>query len=606
MRLLVALLLLLPLGARADDVAVRKTHADSLLGETPALPRDFDHYPWANPDAPKGGEVALGGVGSFDSFNPFILRGTAGGVGSIWLPLTTPSPDESNVSYGLLAETIEIPADNSWVAFDLRPEARFGDGTPVTSEDVKWTFDTLREKGRPTYAQYWGDVDRVETDGPRRVVFRFKTAGNRELHMIVGELQVLPKHWFEGRDFTAPLTDPPIGSGPYKVGHVEMGRTLTLERVANWWGEKLGVERGRNNFDRIRTEYFRDPTVLFEAFKAGQIDYRRENSSKNWATAYDFPAIKRGLVLKRTFTQKIPTGMQGFIMNTRRPVFADARVRRALTGVFDFEWTNKTLFYGLYTRTSSTFEGSDFVATGLPQGDELALLEPFRAKLPPEVFTTEFKLPVTDGTGNDRSGLKRALELLREAGWTIKDRKLVDASGQQMRFEIMLDQPNFERVTLPFAQSLQRLGIDAQVRTVDPAQAQKRQDAFDFDITVTVLPGTESPGNEQLDNWSCLARDAPGSNNLAGVCDPVVEALVHDIIVAKDRTELLAASHALDRVLLWSWYLIPQWHLGQEWAAWWDRFGFVDKPIRTGLDFDAWWVDPVRAAATDAARSHGG
>ena len=606
MRPLLAALVLLPLCARADEGAVKKTYADSLLGEVPALPRGFDHFPWANPDAPKGGEVTLGGVGSFDNYNPFILRGTAGGVGSIWQTLTEPSPDEVSTTYGVLAETIEVPADNSWVAFDLRPEARFSDGTPVTSDDVKWSFDTLREKGRPTYAQYWGDVDHAETDGPSRVVFRFKTNTNRELHIILGEIPVLPKHWFAGRDFTAPLTDAPVGSGPYKVGHVDMGRTLTLDRVPGWWGEKEGFGRGRFNFDHMRTEYFRDPTVLFEAFKAGQIDFRRENSAKNWATAYDFPAVAKGLVKLEVFAQKIPTGTQGFMFNTRRDVFKDARVRRAITQLLDFEWTNKTLFYGLYHRVRSMFEGSDFAESGLPTGAELALLEPFRDKLPPEVFTTEFKLPVTDGSGNDRAGLKRALDLLRDAGWTIKDRKLVDASGRQMHFEIMLTDPAFERVTLPFAETLKRIGIDAQVRTVDPAQGQKREDAFDFDMVVNAFGFGGLPGNEQADLWTCVARDNQGSSNYAGVCDPTVDTLVHDIVTAKDMPELLAATHALDRVLLWGWYMVPNWRLGEEWTARWNRFGFIDKPIRAGLDFSSWWIDPALAAVTDAARGHGG
>ena len=356
----------------------------------------------------------------------------------------------------------------------------------------------------------------------------------------------------------------------------------------------------------MRTEYFRDPTVLFEAMKAGQIDFRRENSAKNWSTAYDFPAVSKGLVKRQVFPLRLPNGTQGFMFNTRRDVFKDVRVRRAITQLLDFEWTNKTLFYGLYHRATSMFEGSDFAQGGLPTGAELALLEPFRSKLPPEVFTTEFKLPVTDGSGSDRAGLKRALDLLREAGWTIKDRKLVDGNGQQMHFEIMLTDPAFERVTLPFAETMKRIGIDAQVRTVDPAQGQKREEAFDFDMTVNAFGFSGLPGNEQADLWSCTARDNQGSENFAGVCDPAVDSLVHSVIAARDMPEMLAATHALDRVLMWGWYMVPNWRLGEEWTARWDRFGFVDKPIRAGLDFSAWWVDPTRAAVTDAARSHGG
>ncbi len=599
--LTVALLLLAPT-ARAD-VAVAKSESLALVG-TPALPAGFKNFPWVNPDAPKGGEVALGAVGTYDSFNPFIIRGTPNPLAGVFESLMVPNDDEPSASYGLLAQTVEVPADRSWVAFDLRPEARFNDGTPVTAQDVAWTFNTLRDQGRPQYRQYYAGVDHVEVDGARRAVFRFKPGDNRELPSILGELQVLPEHWWKGRDFTAPLTEPPLGSGPYRVGGFTFGRTLTLERVPDYWGRDTPTRKGMFNFDRLRTEYFRDPTVAFEAFKAGQADLRRENASKVWSTGYEFPAVKQGQVIRATLPQHLPTGMQGFAMNTRRPMFANRLTREGLAQAFDFEWTNKNLFFGLYARTSSYFSGSDFAASGLPGPDELALLQPFRDKLPPELFTKPFTLPVTDASGNNRDGLRRALALLKEGGWTIQGRRMVNAQGQQMRFEILLSDPAFERVTLPYADQLRRLGIDVSVRTVDPSQYQHRLDNFDFDMTVDVFGESDSPGNEQFDFWSCAARDAIGSSNAMGICDPAVDALIRKIVSARDKPQLVAATRALDRVLLWSWYMVPNWHLDAVWVAYWDRFGQPGKPVRTGFEFNSWWIDPARAAKIDAIRAH--
>lgn len=578
-------------------------HAITLVGE-PSLPPDFSHFPYVNPDAPKGGEAAIASVGSFDSFNPFIVRGTAGAVSGVWETLGRPNADEATTLYCHLARSVEVAPDHSWVAFELREQARFHDGKPVTAEDVAWTFGTLRDKGRPTYKQYYADVDRVEVAAPLRVVFHFKSTSNKELPLILAELIVLPKHWWQGRDFAAPLTDPPLGSGPFRVGHYEFGRTLTLERVEDWWARDLPTGKGMHNFN-LRTEYFRDATVALQAFKSGQVDYRLENIAKVWATEYDFPAVQKGFVKKRAFPESLPEGMQGFFMNLRRPVFADRRVREAMVQVFDFEWENRTLFFGQYVRTKSYFTGTEFASSGLPSPDELALLEPFRAQLPPEVFGKEFTLPVTDGSGNNREGLKRALDLLKQAGWEIKDRKLVNAAGQQMNFEILLNEPGYERITLPFVQWVQRLGIEVRVRTVDPSQYQHLTDDFDFDMTMVRMGGTDSPGNEQFDNWSCAASKEVGSDNICGVCSPAVEALIGKIVTASTRPQLIAAARALDRVLLWGWYTVPHWHIDTARIVWWDRFGFVDRPIRTGVAFDSWWIDPQRAAATDSARRAG-
>jgi len=582
-----------------------RSHALSLIGPA-ALPEGFAHFPYANPNAPKGGEVALGAVGTFDSFSPHIVRGTAAGATmAIYDTLTRGSADEAQVAYGHIAHTIETAADGLSVSFELRPEARFHDGTPLTAEDVAWTFNTLVAHGRPHYRQYWADVAAVEVESPHRITFRFKHAQNRELPSILGQLEVLPKHWWATRDFTRPLTEPPLGSGAYRIGRFEFGRTIELTRVPDYWAADLGTAKGLSNFDRRRTEYFRDPTVAFEAFKAGQIDFRQENIALSWATAYDFPAVRRGLVKKEEFRHRLPTGMQGFVMNTRREVFRDARVRQALALVFDFEWANANLFHGAYTRTNSYFSNSTLASSGLPEGPELALLEKHRAQLPETLFTQPFRLPVTDGSGNNREALRDALNLLRQAGWTVRERRLVNAAGQQLRFEILLANPSFERVALPYVQWLARLGVEARVRTVDPAQFQRLSDTYDFDMTVEVFGQSESPGNEQRGYWTCYSAQQEGGANTAGVCDPVVDALVETLINAPDRPSLEAATKALDRVLLHSWYVVPHWHVRTIRTAYWDRFDRVDMPLRSGLAFDAWWIDPTRAEATDAARRAG-
>jgi microcin C transport system substrate-binding protein len=608
------------LSALADEGSVTRSNAIAILAK-PALPPDFPYFPYVNPNAPKGGEVTLAAIGSYDSFNPYILRGTGthgmsgpwvilpGGSGSgssighIWESLLTSSADESGAGYGHLAETIELPADKLWVAFELRPEAKFSDGTPVTADDVAWTYHTLMEKGRPGFRIELADVKDVVVEGPRRVSFHFKSNENRELPLILGGLPILPKHFFDDRDFTRPLTDPPIGSGPYRVANFELGRSVSFARRPDWWAAGLPTGKGTNNFDRVRFEYFRDSTVAMEAFKAGQIDLRSENISKNWATAYEFPAVQRGLVIKHEFRHHLPTGMQGFAMNTRRPVFADPLVRQALAWAFDFEWANKNLFYSSYTRTLSYFSNSDLASSGVPEGDELKLLEPYRKELPPALFTEPFKLPVTDGSGNNREQLRQALTWLEQAGWSVKERKLVDKTGTQMSFTMLLDDPSLERVALPYAQVLQKLGIDARVRTVDPAQYQHLTDDFDFDMIVMIFPESDLPGNELRDYFTCAAAKAQGSFNGPGICDPAVDALVDRIVIAQDRAALATAARALDRVLLWRWYMVPNWDSLSFHVAYWDRFGHPDKPIREGFNFDSWWIDPAKASVTDAAKA---
>lgn len=606
-------------GARADDGPVTSTNAIAVLGK-PALPPDFPYFPYVNPNAPKGGDVHLAYGGTFDNFNPFILRGTAplglvgswvilpGGsgsgssVGHVWESLLTSSADEGDAAYGHLAQTIELPQSRLWVAFDLNPAAKFSDGTPVTAEDVAWSYNILMTQGRPAMRIQFADVKDVEVTGERRVVFHFKSNENRELPMLVGSLPIFSKHFFAGRDFSSPLRDPPIGSGPYRIASFEMGRYIVFQRNPDWWARDLPTGKGTNNFDTVRVDYYRDLTVAMEAFKAGQVDLRSENTAQRWATAYDFPAVQKGLVIKHDFRHHLPTGMQGWAMNTRRKVFADPRVRHAIGLVYDFEWANKNLFYNSYIRTNSYFENSDLASSGIPQGDELKLLEPFRKDLPPDLFTQPFTLPVTDGSGNNREQLKQALALMEQAGWQVKDRKLVDTNGQQMSFTILLDDPSYERVALPYVQDIQRLGIDVRVRTVDPAQWQHLTDDFDFDMALFIYPESEVPGNELRDYFSCASAKAIGSDNLPGVCSPAVDALIEKVVTAQDQPTLQTAAHALDRVLLWGWYMVPNYANQKFHIAWWDRFGYPDKPIREGFNFDTWWVDPAKAAATDAAR----
>ena len=617
-----ALLLSLTLLTGSALGQTTRSHAITILG-TPALPADFPYFPYVNPNAPKGGEVTFAMVGSFDGFNPYILRGNAAfGLGAAWQPgvggtaagsagghvwesLLIGSADEVATGYGHLAETIEVPADRMWIAFEIRPQAKFSDGSPVTAQDVVWTFNTLMEKGRPALRVAYQEVQDAVAESERRVVFHFKSNTNRELPLLVGGLPVLPRQWWSTRDFTKPLTEAPLGSGPYKVGAFELGRSVTYVRDPTWWARDLPTGRGFHNFDRVRMEYFRDPTVAFQAFKAGQIDYRQENISKQWATGYDFPALGTGLVRKEEIAHKLPLGIQGWLFNTRRPQFADRRVREALGQVFDFEWMNRNLFFGTYQRTTSYFGNTAQEATGVPGPDEQALLAPFKAAIVPEVLTTPFSLPVTDGSGNNRDGLRRALTLLEQAGWKVKERKLVDASGKQMSFQILLNDPTLERIALPYQQWMQRLGIEVSVRTVDSAQYERLTDDYDFDVTTLIYPGSDLPGTELRDEYSCQSSKIQGGANLAGICDPAIDAMVAAAIAAPDRPALATAGRALDRLLLYGWYMVPNWHNSSFDVATWNRFGRPDAKIRDGFVLDDWWIDPALAAKTDPAKGGG-
>ena len=594
-------LVLSPIPALAADVL--RGHAISMFdSEIPRYPADFRHFDYVNPDAPKGGSLRLASQGSFDSFHPFIPKGNAVSTGAVETLLVT-SADEPFTGYGLIAEQIEWPRDRSWVIFHIRPEARWHDGTPITAEDVAWSFETLVSQGNPQYRFYYGAVASVEALDAARVRFTFSESGNRELPLIVGQLPILPKHYWATRDFAATTLDPPLGSGPYQITDFEAGRFTVRQRVENYWGKDLAVRRGLNNFGAIRTVFFRDATPIRLALKAGDIDFRQENQAKAWAEDYDVAVVEKGWLKKELVEHRMPTGMQAFVMNTRREQFSDRRVREALTLAFDFEWTNRNLFNGQYTRTASYFSNSDLAAHGKPQGEELAVLEPFREEVPDSVFGDAYTPPVTDGSGWLRDNLRRANTLLKDAGWVVRDLRLVNATtGEPFRFEILLVSPAFERVTLPYVRNLKRLGIEAKVRLVDENQYINRFRQFDFDMMVWVWGQSETPGNEQYEYWSQAAADSQGSRNLAGVRDPVVDELIGLMLRSESREQLNQRTRALDRVLLWGHYVVPHWHIRADRVLYWDRFGIPKMPVRTGVMTDRWWFDAKRAAALDKNR----
>ena len=573
---------------------IYKAHGIALRNKLKYGP-DFKNFEYVNPNAPKGGEVKLSAIGTFDSLNPFILKGvTAAGIGLIFDTLTTSSSDEPFSEYGLLAKTIEVPADNSWVAYTLRSEARWHDGYPVTADDVIFTFNLLMKEGHPFYRSYYHDVVKVEKIGKNKVKFVFRKGNNPELPLIVGQLPVLSKRYYQKHKFNKTTLEPPMGSGPYIIVDVKPGRSITYKLVKNYWGRNLPVNRGRYNFGTIKYEYFRDPTVALEAFKSGYYDFRIENVAKTWATAYRGPAFEQGKIIKEELPNNNPVGMQAFVYNTRRDIFKDRKVREALAYAFDFEWTNRTLFYNAYKRTRSYFENSELASRGLPSPEELKLLNPYKNKLPKEVFTKEYIPPKTDGTGNIRPNLRKALKLLNEAGWILKEGKLLNSkTGRQFEFELLLVQPAFVRVALPFKKNLSRIGIKMNIRLVDSSQYVNRLNNFNFDMVVYTFRQSLSPGNEQRDFWSSASADTPGSSNLAGIKNPVVDALVEKVIAAPDRESLIAACRALDRVLLWGFYVIPQWHINVYRIAYWNKFARPKIKPKYALGFlDTWWLLP--------------
>ncbi|MFY0676994.1 MAG: ABC transporter substrate-binding protein [Neptuniibacter sp.] len=577
--------------ACADAVTV--SHGIAMHGDL-KYPPQFAHFDYVNPDAPKGGKVVQSAIGTFDSFNNFIVKGTpADGLGYIYDTLLATAQDEPFSLYGLLAESLEVPGDRSWIIFNLRPEARFSDGEPVTAEDVVFSFDILREKGAPHYKAYYADIETIEALDKHRVKFSFKNNQNKELALIVGQVAILPKHYWSEREFQKPSQDKPIGSGPYIIDHFEAGRSLTYKRNPTYWGADIPVRKGKYNFDEITFDYYRDGTVAMEAFKAGEYDFREENSSKRWATSYTGQAFDDGRIIATALEHENPTGMQAFILNNRKDKFSDPVVRKALALAFDFEWTNKNIFYNAYTRTHSYFSNSEMAASELPDAEELEILEPIRDQVPSEVFTQVYRAPETNGDGRIYKELRQAKRLLSEAGWTFKNGKLVDSKGDQLTIEMLLYSPAFERVVAPFIRNLDRLGIKSSIRLVDVSQYISRLRSFDFDIVVSGFGQSNSPGNEQINYWHSSVADTEGSRNLIGIKNPAVDYLIDQLIKAPNRKQLVLRTRALDRVLLWNHYVIPQYHINKYRIAYWDKFSMPSTRPKYDLGFDTWWSKPA-------------
>ncbi len=614
----------------------KRHHALSLVG-APKFGPDYKHFDWVNPDAPKGGTLRGFVEGSFDSLNPFSVKGdSAAGLSLIYDSLLASSIDEPSTEYAQIAEWVSYPDDYSSVTFGLHPEARWHDGTPITPEDVIFSLKALK-KAHPRYAFYYKNVVKAEKTGEHEVTFTFDVKGNRELPQIVGQLTVLPKHFWEGtgpdgqpRDITKTTMEAPLGSGAYKIKSFDAGRSITYERVKDYWAKDLPVSKGQWNFDEIKLTYFLDRTPAFEEFKSGKLDYWAESIASQWATGYDFQAVKNGWVKKEAIpVEGDPAPMQTFVFNLRRKQFQDPRVRQAFALAFNFEETNKQLFFDLYRRAKSYFDNSELASKGLPQGRELEILNEVRDEVPPEVFTTEWKNPVNKSPEDFRNHMREASKLLAEAGWTLqenivekgscgffcsilrtvglssveRENVLRNADGEVLKAEFLLDSPVFQKIVLPYVQNLQKLGIKASVRMVDSAQYKRREETHDYDIIIGGFPQSISPGNEQRDYFGSISADKPGTRNLAGIKNPAVDKLIDRIVFAKDRAELVAATHALDRVLLWNFYVVPQWYYPFERLATWDTFGRPQKlPRMTAGLLQTWWIDPEKKKALDAAR----
>lgn len=594
---------------QAQPAGDKKHHALSLIG-APKHGPDFTHFDWVNPSAPKGGTVRMWQEGSFDSLNAFSVQGDpAAGTGLIYDALMSTSPDEGSTEYGLIAEWVSFPEDYSSVTFGLRADARFHDGKSITPEDVIFSFE-IQKKVNPQVALYYKNVISGEKTGERQVTFKFDVKGNRELPQILGQLQVLPKHFWEGktangepRDLSKSTLEIPLGSGPYRIKDVENGRSVTYERVADYWAKDLPVAKGQWNFGIFRYEYFRERTAAFEGLKSGQIDYWEENTAKEWATAYDFPAVKQGLVKLERIPVKRVAGMQAFGFNVRRPQFQDVRVRRAFNLAFNFEAINETLLYSQYIRTASYFDNSELKATGLPQGRELEFLKQVEKDVPPDVFTKEYRNPVGGSDQQHRRNLAEAAKLLREAGWTLQGTLLRNAAGETLKAEFLLGSPTFERHVLRYIDDLKKIGVDATIRTVDSAQYQRRRRAFDYDITTVGFGQSESPGNEQRFFWGSAAADQEGSRNAIGIKSAAIDKLIDFVVFAKTREELVSATRALDRVLIWSTYAVPLWYYPFERLAYWDKYRQPSKLPSQDPAFErAWWYDEAAAAKLGTAR----
>jgi microcin C transport system substrate-binding protein len=577
----------------AEPETPEPAHGIAMHGEA-AYDEGFPYFNYVNPEAPKGGTLRQAVVANgYDSFNPLVARGVAAtGITTYFYDtLMASSGDEPFTAYGLIAESIETPEDRSYAIYNLRPEATFHDGHPITAEDVRFSWKVLTTEGHPFYRNYYAGIEKVTIENEHRVRFDFGETSNRELPLIIGQMPILPAHYWEGRTFGENGLEVPVGSGPYRIGDFDPGRSITYVRDKDYWAADLNVRKGRFNFDQIRFDYYSDDTVALEGFKAGNFDFRAEYSAKNWATAYTGDKFESGRIHTDEVEHHRPAGMQAFVMNTRKPVFRDPKVREALAYAFDFRWANKNLFFDQYSRTSSYFENSELASKGLPEGRELEILESFRSKLPEDVFKEAYEPPATEDRSGLRDNLRTAMTMLRDAGYEIRDRKLVHSeTGQPLAFEILLHQKNFERIVLPFKENLEKLGMEVTVRLVDTSQYIRRVREFDYDMITQVLPQSDSPGNEQRDYWHSSNVDVTGSRNYMGVADPVVDELVAMIIAAPDRKELVYRTRALDRVLLHGHYVIPQWYMPRDRIAYWDHLQRPEKTPKDGVDVNNWWV----------------
>lgn len=585
----------LPVSAGAEP-----RHGLSVFGDL-KYPAGFKHFDYVNPDAPKGGrasQIGTAGLTTFDSFNPFILKGDAAqGMTLVFDSLMARALDEPDAVYGLVAETADVAADGMSVTFKLRPEAKFADGSPVTAEDVVFSFETIKAKGHPALAMPLRDVKSAEALDPATVRYTFEGTLVRDLPITVAMLPVLSKAYYTANEFDKTTLEPPLGSGPYKVGPYKAGTYVTYIRRPDYWAKDLPVNVGQSNFDELRFEYYRDRSLELENLLSGNFDFREEFTSKDWAGGYNVPAVKDGRIKLLTIPDERPSGAQGFFINTRREKFKDVRVRQALNYAFDFEWSNKNLFFGLYTRTASYFENSDLKASGTPSPEELALLEPFRDKLPEAVFGEAVSPPVTDGSGNNRAQLREAVRLLNEAGWQQTPQGLRNAAGEPLSIEILIESPAFERIVAPYLKNLKAIGIDATMRRVDAAQYERRMKDFDFDLTTQRYALRLTPGIELKNFWGSQAAATTGSFNLAGIADPVLDELIDKVVAAKSRAELVAATRAADRVLRAGYYWVPQWYKGAHNLAFWDKFGWPEtKPKYERGALDTWWYDAEKAA----------
>ena len=574
---------------------IKTSHAIA-MHDKPKYKKDFQNLDYVNPNAYKGEKVVFSTTGSYDTFNPYTLKGTsAAGIGNLYETLTISSNDEAFTEYGLIAESIEWPEDRSWVAFNLRKEAKWHDDKNITPEDVIWTFNTLKEKGHPFYKYYYEDVINVVKENNLKVKFNFRNSKNFELPLIVGQLPVLPKHYWEDRNFEETSLEIPIGSGPYKIKSFDPGRSITYELNLDYWGLNLPIKKGTDNFGVIKYEYYKDRGIEREAFKSGEIDFFSENSSKEWATSYELSAVENKLIKKELIEHSNPQGMQAFVFNIRKNYFKDVRVREALSYAFDFEWTNQNLFYSAYKRTNSFFENSELASFGTPQGKEFKLLHKYKDQLPKKLFLTEYNPPKTNGSGFIRKELSIANNLLKEAGWEIRNGILTNKENNKpFKFEILLVSPAFERIVLPFKDNLKKLGIEVTVRTVDSSQYQQRLETFDFDMIVSSFRQSLSPGNEQRDFWGSNAANTIGSRNLIGVENSIVDILIEKIISSENREELIITTKALDRVLLWNHYVIPQWHISAYRVLYWDIFNKPKIRPKYSLGTETWWIERVK------------